>query len=381
MEKWTFHVTGLPHTQTSKLHCACAYTMKVFHFCKMMKSLGHTVIHYGAEGSDPECDEHVTLVTRKQQRKWFGRFDPQKLYDLSWSPKADYWEHFNRQAAGEITKRMEKKDFVCVIGGNAQKPMADRLPPTVMIVEYGIGYNGTFAKFRCFESYSHMHKILGHENLDGNGNPYDVVIPNYYDPDDFPLRVHKDNYFLFVGRLIRRKGLEIAIEVTKQIGAKLVIAGQGAISWEPGTLVTAEGTYTGDHFDYVGHVDVQRRGELMSGAKAVFVPTLYVEPFGGVAVEAQLCGTPVIASDWGAFPETVPHGQSGWRCRTLEQFIWAAKNIEYGPGCHEDIRRRALRFSLDKVRGKYKEYFAMLFDLWGDGWNTLKERQNLAWLM
>ena len=31
----------------------------------------------------------------------------------------------------------------------------------VMTVEYGIGYNGTFAKYRVFESYAHMHKIWG----------------------------------------------------------------------------------------------------------------------------------------------------------------------------------------------------------------------------
>ena len=47
-----FHVVALPHTQTNMSHSACAFTMKILHFCQMMSSLGHEVFHYGVEGSE-----------------------------------------------------------------------------------------------------------------------------------------------------------------------------------------------------------------------------------------------------------------------------------------------------------------------------------------
>ena len=52
-----FHVLGLPHTVTNHDYVACAYTQKVFKFCKMMKKLGHYIIHYGHADSDPDADD------------------------------------------------------------------------------------------------------------------------------------------------------------------------------------------------------------------------------------------------------------------------------------------------------------------------------------
>ena len=79
--------------------------------------------------------------------------------------------------------------------------------------------------------------------------------------------------------------------------------------------------------DFVGIADVKKQTELYDGAIATFIPTDYIEPFGGVNVESQMCGTPVVTTDFGAFPETVEHGKTGFRCHTLDHFLFAARNV------------------------------------------------------
>jgi len=65
--KYRVHLLGLAHTKTSKEFSHCAYTMKVLKMGKMLTDLGHTVFHYGAEGSDLQCTEHITCVTDAEQ--------------------------------------------------------------------------------------------------------------------------------------------------------------------------------------------------------------------------------------------------------------------------------------------------------------------------
>ena len=119
----------------------------------------------------------------------------------------------------------------------------------------------------------------------------------------------------------------------------------------------------------------------MGEARAVFVPTLYLGPFEGVNVESQLCGTPVITTDWGAFTDTVEHGKTGYRCRTAEQFCWAAKNVHHLDPRY--IRDRAVfNWSLEKVGSMYQEYFDQLKRLSKKGYyEENPDRTELDWLV
>lgn len=369
--KFRVHLLGLAHTKTSKEYGSCAYTQKILKMGKMLTSLGHTVYHYGAEGSNLECSEHITCVTDAEQQYCYEGYDWHK--EQFRGDVNDFaYKKFTKRAIEEINKRKQPKDLLLISMGTWQKPIADATG--VMPVEMGIGYTGVWAPYRVFESYCWMHYIYGMLYPSGeacDGRNYDVVIPNYYDPEDFEYCDKKEDYYLYIGRFIARKGIQIAQQVCDHLGAKLIVAGQGKLE---------DLGIKSSNIEDIGYVDFKQRSELMGKAKAVFVPTIYLEPFGGVNVEAAFCGTPAITSDWGGFTETVKHGVTGYRCRTFDDFIWAAKNVD---GIRpEDCRKHAMEnYSLDRVRYMYQEYFTKLLDLFGKGWYELHpERGELDWL-
>lgn len=352
-----FHVCALPHTHTTKDYLACAYTAKVINFCRMMMDRGHEVFLYSGIYNEAPCTEHIPCVNEADRIIHVGG---NHFTSASFDYSLKFWRDANAKMADEIGKRAQQKDFICVIGGLAQKQIADA-HPNMITVEFGVGYGGTFTKFRVFESYAWMHTVYGAQcggdPHRADGNWWDVVIPGYLDPKMFPFSEEKDDYFLFVGRLVDRKGYRIAADVCFDLGARLIVAGQG----EPPVGC-----------EYAGVVGPEERGMLMSRARAVFVPTLYLEPFGNVNVEAQACGTPVITTDWGAFPETVVDGVTGFRCRTFGEFKRAAlacKNLS-----PRTIRERAVNlYSLDVVGERYETYFKRILNLWNDGWYEGRE--------
>lgn len=365
-QQTTLHVVGLPHTQTVEAVSSCAYTQKVIKFTKMMRG-EYRVILYGSEVNEAECDEHVVTMPENLRQLWFGdgQFNT-VLTPLDWNPQQPYWQLANTSAIWEIENRRTERDILCVIGGNCQQQIANAFPD-MPCAEWGVGYEGIFAPYRAFESYAWMHHVYGLQRII-NGPAYDDVIPNFFDRKDFPrLGKGKGDYLLFLGRVMHRKGVEVAARVAERFGMRLVIAGPGVTSHSEGVIEAPDVTVMGD-ITYVGEVGIAERAQLLEDAAALLAPTYYIEPFGGVAVEAMMCGTPVVASDWGAFVETVEDGVSGYRFRTLAE---GAEAVEKALALdRKKIRKYALdNYSLEAIAPLYGRWFDNIENVrWGEGW-------------
>ena len=82
MTKFRLHVIGMPHTRTTKEYNACAFTQKALKFCKMMTDRGHTVYHYGVEGSNPVCTEHISVLSNEEFDRVYGHIPKNGPYDI-----------------------------------------------------------------------------------------------------------------------------------------------------------------------------------------------------------------------------------------------------------------------------------------------------------
>ena len=398
-EKKRFHVISVPHNPTHKFFSPCAFAQKARKLCLMLYGLGHEVYHYGNELSQVQATEHISVTTARDLCEAYGDFRSQKdMYKFAADDFA--YKTFFVNAEHHIRKRAAADDFICYVFAPYQKPLYEALQDLpVHHVESGIGYFYAFMDYKVFESpairdftygmwqsnYERYWDLSEAERaeklatwnvmLDMNVPQWqDAVIPNSFDVEDFRFETEKDDYFLYVGRIIPGKGIEEAMRIADACGKKLLVAGQGDFRKEFGFEPWA-------NVELLGPVGIEQRKELMAKAQLGFCLSHYPEPFGGVHIEYALSGTPAITSDFGAYTATLKHGRTGYRITNYEQGVWAAQNIDRIDAY--DCREHGLKFSNENVAKKYNEYFDSLLRYIRNGksiyWFENPARTDLDW--
>jgi glycosyltransferase involved in cell wall biosynthesis len=189
---------------------------------------------------------------------------------------------------------------------------ADRLDVPVVHTLYG----ALDAKTRGFyERHGHKARLVALSRSQAASAPAAVriadVVSNLIAVDRWPLREHKQDYVLWVGRMDPVKGAHRAIEAARLARATLVLAGPIQTGQESYFRERIKPRVDGHRVHYIGEVGGAAKRELFANAAALLMPVRWREPFGMVMLEALACGTPVIAFPEGAAAEIVIDAENG----------------------------------------------------------------------
>jgi glycosyltransferase involved in cell wall biosynthesis len=137
--------------------------------------------------------------------------------------------------------------------------------------------------------------------------------PNALELSVYPCKPHRGEYLLFVGRMSPDKGAHRAVAVAIETGLPLKMCGKCREPKEREYFAEFVEPHLGPvhGIEYLGEVNHGQKVELMQDARATLFPIEWEEPFGLVMIESMACGTPVIATRWGAVPEVIEHGRTG----------------------------------------------------------------------
>lgn len=164
--------------------------------------------------------------------------------------------------------------------------------------------------------------------------PVDV---NYWTPSDRS----SGDYFLCAGRFVAYKRFEVAIEAAEAAGVRLIVAGEGP---ESARLRRAASRHT----EFKLSPTREELRDLYRGARAFVFPG--VEDFGMMLVEAQACGTPVIAQGRGGAIEAVRDGETGLLYDGDSAADLSRALTSFDPSAYNRaaVRRHAEGFGLDR---------------------------------
>ncbi len=190
-----------------------------------------------------------------------------------------------------------------------------------------------------------------------------VAIYPPVDVDRFTFNDDKDDFYVTASRLVPYKKVGLIADAFRKLAPrKLVIIGDGP-DWPKIKAKAAPNVLV------MGHQPFDMLHDYMRRARGfVFAAE---EDFGIVSVEAQACGTPVIAFGRGGATESIIEGVTGlfFKDQTVASIVDAVRRFEATPAWdYRRIRQNAECFSA----GRFRRQFAGLVEA---EWVVLQEAQ------
>lgn len=152
------------------------------------------------------------------------------------------------------------------------------------------------------------------------------VVYNGLEVNQFQFNNKPKNYLLYLSRINHAKGIEIAIKAVKQTRDKLIITGQADDKNYFKKIIKPQ---LNKNITYFGIANFKQKVNLLKNAKALLHPHLYPESCSNTMIEAQACGTPVIAYPYGSTAEVIQNKKTGLIVEDVNGIKEAIKNISH----------------------------------------------------
>jgi glycosyltransferase involved in cell wall biosynthesis len=155
---------------------------------------------------------------------------------------------------------------------------------------------------------------------------YIATVYHGIDTGLFTFKSEPGSYLLFFGRIHPDKGTHEAIQIARESGRKLMVAG---IIQDESYFQTEIAPYIDNgSVVYVGSVGPEARNVLLANAYALLHPINFEEPFGLSVIESMACGTPVLAYDRGSMKEVIKDGETGYLVQDKAEAVSCVQRIE-----------------------------------------------------
>ncbi len=143
-----------------------------------------------------------------------------------------------------------------------------------------------------------------------------VKMTKIYNPIDIDevkekIDIRQNEYFLYVGRISKEKGVDIFCQAITELGYKGIVVGDGEEKENLDKIYT--------NIDFVGWKNKEEVVRYLKGAKALIFPSRCYETAGLTILEAQKIGIPCIASANSAGKEFIKNGCNGYIFETIDE--------------------------------------------------------------
>jgi glycosyltransferase involved in cell wall biosynthesis len=314
--------------------------------CDGLTELGHDVTLFAASASSTRA--HLERVSRPLRTK------------MSRDELIEVAPHLHLRMLADVADRCEEFDVVHSHVDLWSLPFVHRSATPWLLTLHGRldvepihGVLPLYPEVALASISDHQRVPLRDREIRWAGTVY-----NGLDFGHYPTRDGRhDGHLAFVGRISPEKGPTLAIEVARRTGLPLRLAAKVDPMDEEYFDAEVQ-PLLGEDAQLVGEIDEKHKPAFLSSAMATLFPSDWPEPFGLVMVESMAAGTPVIALRRGAVPEIVEDGVSGFICDDIDAMVAAVRRVsDIDP---EECRRRAARFSADRMCAGYMDIYRSL---------------------